>query len=434
MQMVIVEPHPEFSRIGQELTSGMVGLTWRGVASAPTSTPHTANKRPGGARNRSPRPETNYGELDLGSFSSEEARRVAEEVKAARAEADNPYARAGSAKARAALNSAEAATKISKRPSWDLSGVEEEDSAQGGGGVQEEGGHRDAPAAATSAAAAATSGPITGVPKGGWDLILTSYAFAEKDVDASKTGHAQHANEARQRTEKEVRQLWKDCGGCMVVVEAGTPRGFAKVELVRRMLIQESGGDCTPLAPCPHAGPCPLARSSTFSATLVDKAPVAARPKPDSGIPKWCHFTQRISLPQFQKTAEGGAKDKAYIDWKFSFVALCRKHLVPRADSARHAASGGALEEGGAGGSGGRAGSRGGALEEAAPVKEGESPEQVQLPGRPEQVQLPKGSSEEQVKERWEENVNWGRVVRWPMKRTGHVILGANLRKVKQYC
>jgi hypothetical protein len=130
-------------------------------------------------------------------------------------------------------------------------------------------------------------------------------------------------------------------------------------------------------------------------------------------------------LPQFQKTAEGGAKDKAYIDWKFSFVALCRKHLVPRADSARLAAIGGALEEGGAGGSGGGAGGRGGAVEEVAPVKEG---------GSPEQVQLPKGSSEEQVKERSKENVNWGRVVRWPMKRTGHVILGANPRKVKEYC
>jgi hypothetical protein len=95
MQIVVVEPHAEFSKLGQELTSGMAGVTWRGAPRAAQNTARPDTKPPGVRANRQPAAAADYGELDLGNFSPAEVARVAREREAARAAAaqtHNPYA------------------------------------------------------------------------------------------------------------------------------------------------------------------------------------------------------------------------------------------------------------------------------------------------------------------------------------------------------
>jgi len=219
--------------------------------------------------------------------------------------------------------------------------------------------------------------------------------------------------------------LWKECGGSMIVVEAGTPTGFANVEHVRALLLDQGKGDCHVLAPCPHNGPCPLSRRSALNAVSSSISPASSTRAPGArkrgktglgvenvGVKKggkadavvqseaplskatgWCHFSQRVSLPSFQKAADGGAnaKMKAYMDWKFSFVALARKHLVPPPAPPREAADAADAEAT--------------AAVDTAAQHAGER--HSNGPGNPQDTAHP----------------NWGRVLRYPMKRSGHVIL-----------
>lgn len=95
-QIVAVEPHPDFAKIGQQLTSGMEGVTWRGFANASAANAGAEGaKRTEGTQGRG-RLTAGYGELALGDFSPEEARKAAEQAEfdaARRRDADNPYAR-----------------------------------------------------------------------------------------------------------------------------------------------------------------------------------------------------------------------------------------------------------------------------------------------------------------------------------------------------
>jgi ribosomal protein RSM22 (predicted rRNA methylase) len=193
----------------------------------------------------------------------------------------------------------------------------------------------------------------------------------------------------------------------MVVVEAGTPRGFSKVEHVRRILMEQDAADCTTLAPCPHDKPCPLRPLAGLSRAGVRAAATArnAHVQEGNGVgegdgslsgangTRWCHFSQRISLPSFQKAVDAGAKAKfkAYMDWKFSFVALSRKHI---ADARSGAASGAPRPPA-----------------THTSLTSAPAHEEAGVPGEGEHGEVKDGQ------------VNWGRVVRWPLKRSGHVIL-----------
>jgi ribosomal protein RSM22 (predicted rRNA methylase) len=89
---------------------------------------------------------------------------------------------------------------------------------------------------------------------------------------------------------------WQAARVALVVIEPGTPRGYALILKVRRELL-EAGAWMA--APCPAATPCPLA------------------------APDWCHFAARVersSMHRRIKDAELG-----YEDEKFSYVALARE-------------------------------------------------------------------------------------------------------------
>src|ERR1700681_2265964 len=89
--------------------------------------------------------------------------------------------------------------------------------------------------------------------------------------------------------------MWAKTRDTLLVVEPGTPAGYAGIIALRKQLIA-SGAHVA--APCPHDGACPLA------------------------APDWCHFTQR--LPRSRAHKQLKSAELPYEDEKFAYVALTR--------------------------------------------------------------------------------------------------------------
>ncbi|MFI0899277.1 small ribosomal subunit Rsm22 family protein [Streptomyces sp. NPDC020983] len=86
----------------------------------------------------------------------------------------------------------------------------------------------------------------------------------------------------------------------VVVVEPGTPDGYARVLAARDRLI---AAGLHVLAPCPHDGPCPV--------TGTD----------------WCHFAARVQRTALHRQVKGATLP--YEDEKFSYVAAARFPAAP---------------------------------------------------------------------------------------------------------
>ena len=89
----------------------------------------------------------------------------------------------------------------------------------------------------------------------------------------------------------------------VVIVEAGTPDGYARVIEARDRLI---AAGFHVAAPCPHSAACPIV------------------PGED-----WCHFSTRVSRSSLHRQVKGGSL--AYEDEKFSYVAAARFPVTPAA-------------------------------------------------------------------------------------------------------
>jgi ribosomal protein RSM22 (predicted rRNA methylase) len=95
--------------------------------------------------------------------------------------------------------------------------------------------------------------------------------------------------------------IWEKTRDTLLVVEPGTPAGYARIIALRQQLIS-AGAHVA--APCPHDEKCPLA------------------------APDWCHFTQRLQRSRAHKQVKGA--ELPFEDEKFAYVALTRAPVAPR--------------------------------------------------------------------------------------------------------
>jgi ribosomal protein RSM22 (predicted rRNA methylase) len=116
------------------------------------------------------------------------------------------------------------------------------------------------------------------------DLVVASYVIGEIE-------------EGPRRTLAEL--MWSKCRDTLLVIEPGTPAGYARILALRAQLIA-AGAHVA--APCPHEASCPL--------------------QP----PDWCHFSQRLQRSQAHRQIKGA--DVPFEDEKFSYVALTRAPVV----------------------------------------------------------------------------------------------------------
>ena len=112
------------------------------------------------------------------------------------------------------------------------------------------------------------------------DLVVASYMIGELG-DAERRALAA--------------LMWAKTRDTLLIVEPGTPAGYARIIALREQLIA-AGAHVA--APCPHDGQCPLT------------------------APDWCHFTQRLPRSRAHKQIKGA--ELPFEDEKFTYVALTR--------------------------------------------------------------------------------------------------------------
>jgi len=113
------------------------------------------------------------------------------------------------------------------------------------------------------------------------DLVIASYVVGEM----------------AERERAELAELaWHKARDTLLVVEPGTPAGYARILALRDQLIA-SGAHVA--APCPHQQKCPLA------------------------APDWCHFVQR--LPRSRAHKQVKSAEVPFEDEKFIYLALSKQ-------------------------------------------------------------------------------------------------------------
>jgi ribosomal protein RSM22 (predicted rRNA methylase) len=120
------------------------------------------------------------------------------------------------------------------------------------------------------------------------DLVVASYLIGEVDDDARRTL---------------AKRLWARTNDTLLVIEPGTPAGYARIIDLRAQLVA-AGAHVA--APCPHHGKCPLQ------------------------LPDWCHFVQR--LPRLRAHMQIKGAELPFEDEKFSYVVLTRAPATRRFD------------------------------------------------------------------------------------------------------
>lgn len=113
------------------------------------------------------------------------------------------------------------------------------------------------------------------------DLVIAAYALAE--LPLGKVAQAAHG-------------LWKATRKALVLVEPGTPNGFARIRAAREALLANAA---VPVAPCTHSDGCPLHDGD------------------------WCHFSVRLARSRAHMHAKGA--HVPFEDERFSYLVLTRE-------------------------------------------------------------------------------------------------------------
>jgi ribosomal protein RSM22 (predicted rRNA methylase) len=122
------------------------------------------------------------------------------------------------------------------------------------------------------------------------DLVIISYTLGELPNTAA---------------DAVLRKAWSCAGKFLVLIEPGTPRGFAAINAARTSLIGTPGTTAAMangsriIAPCPHHYTCPMAATGD-----------------------WCHFSQRIERTSLHRQLKGGTL--GHEDEKFSYLIAAK--------------------------------------------------------------------------------------------------------------
>lgn len=117
------------------------------------------------------------------------------------------------------------------------------------------------------------------------DLVVAAYALAELPVA---------------RAASVAEGLWRASRQALVLVEPGTPQGFARLRMVRQRLV---AAGAVPVAPCTHALDCPLSGDD------------------------WCHFSVRLARSRAHMHAKSATVP--FEDERFSYLILARDGSPP---------------------------------------------------------------------------------------------------------
>lgn len=109
------------------------------------------------------------------------------------------------------------------------------------------------------------------------DLVIASYMLNEFSPAARTAA---------------LDKLWDAADDLLLILEPGSPEGFAILSQARNYLLAKGA---FPVAPCPHAKPCPN---------------------------DWCHFSARVARSRLHKLLKEG--DAPYEDEKFCYMAFSR--------------------------------------------------------------------------------------------------------------
>ena len=113
------------------------------------------------------------------------------------------------------------------------------------------------------------------------DLVIAAYALAELPLA---------------RAAAAAGRLWRASQKALVLVEPGTPNGFARLREARRQLV---GDGAVPVAPCTHASACPMVGDD------------------------WCHFSVRLARSRAHMHAK--AARVPFEDERFAYLVLMRE-------------------------------------------------------------------------------------------------------------
>lgn len=121
------------------------------------------------------------------------------------------------------------------------------------------------------------------------DLVIAAYSAGEFGAATAK-------------------RLWEAAAVALLIVEPGTPRGFATIRGIRDQLVA-AGAHIA--APCPMETACPVSGDD------------------------WCHFAARVERSSLHRRIKSG--ELGYEDEKFSYIALTRSAVeLPPARVVRH--------------------------------------------------------------------------------------------------
>jgi|SRR6185437_5654292 len=126
-----------------------------------------------------------------------------------------------------------------------------------------------------------------GTPRPRADLVTASYVLAELPEKAAS---------------RAAKDLWDAAAQMLVLVEPGTPAGFARIRAARTALI-EAGGHV--VAPCTHDNACPISGND------------------------WCHFSERLQRSRDHMIAKGA--HVPFEDERYAYVAVSRVPVERRA-------------------------------------------------------------------------------------------------------